>query len=48
MDLTKQKSYQQSFDLACASIKEMDLKERAKKAGADYQKEKDGKEVNEL
>jgi len=38
MELTKQKSYQQSFDLACASIKEMDLKERAKKAGADYQK----------
>ncbi len=45
MELTKQKSYQQSFDLACASIKEMDLKERAKKAGADYQKEKDGAKI---
>jgi hypothetical protein len=37
MELPKQKNYQQSFDLACASFKEMDLKERAKKAGADYQ-----------
>jgi hypothetical protein len=41
MELTKQKNYQQSFDLACASIRGMDLEERAKKAGADYQKEKD-------
>ena len=38
MELTKQKNYQQSFDLACASLKEMNLEERAKKAGADYQK----------
>jgi hypothetical protein len=45
MELTKQKNYQQSFDLACASIKEMDPKEKAKKAGADYQKEKDGAKI---
>jgi hypothetical protein len=38
MELSKQKNYQQSFDLACASIKKMNLEERAKKAGADYQK----------
>jgi hypothetical protein len=36
MELSKQKNYQQSFYLACASIKEMDLEERAKKAGVDY------------
>ncbi len=45
MELTKQKNYQQSFDLACLSIKEMDLEERAKKAGADYQKETDGAKI---
>ena len=38
MELSKQKNYQQSFDLASASIKKMNLEERAKKAGADYQK----------
>jgi hypothetical protein len=38
MELSKQKNYQQSFDLACASVKKMNLEERAKKAGADYQK----------
>jgi hypothetical protein len=43
MELSKQKNYQQSFDLACASIRTMDLEERAKKAGADYQKGEDGK-----
>jgi hypothetical protein len=42
MGLTKQKNYQQSFDLACASIKAMDLKERAEKAGAVYQKGEGG------
>jgi hypothetical protein len=42
MELSKQKNYQQSFDLACASIKGMNLEERAKKAGADYQKGEDG------
>ena len=38
MELSKQKNYQQSFDLGSASIKKMNLEERAKKAGADYQK----------
>ena len=38
MELSKQKNYKQSFDLACASIEKMNLEERAKKAGADYQK----------
>jgi hypothetical protein len=45
MELAKQKNYQQSFDLACASIRGMDLKEKAKKAGANYQEEKDGFEI---
>jgi hypothetical protein len=45
MELSKQKNYQQSFDLACASIKAMDLEERAKKAGADYQKGEDGEKA---
>jgi hypothetical protein len=45
MELTKQKNYQQSFELACTSIKEMDLDERAKKAGADYQKGEDGAKI---
>jgi len=45
MELPKQKNCQQSFDLACASIKEMDLKERAKKAGADYQKGEEGEKI---
>jgi len=45
MELSKQKNYQQSFGLACASFKEMDLKERAKKAGAPYQKGEDGEKI---
>jgi hypothetical protein len=45
MDLTKQRNYQQAFDLAVASIKEMGLKERAEKAGAQYQKGKEGEEI---
>jgi hypothetical protein len=40
MELSKQKNYQQTFDLACASIQEMNLEERAKKAGANYEKGK--------
>jgi hypothetical protein len=36
MELPKQKNYLQSFNLACATIKEMDLEERAGKAGANY------------
>ncbi len=45
MELSKQKNYQQSFDLACASIKGMNLEERARKAGADYEKRKDGEKI---
>jgi len=37
MELSKQKNYQQSFDLACASFKGIDLKERAEKSGAVYE-----------
>ena len=45
MELSKQKNYRQSFDLACASIQGMNLEERAKKAGADYEKGKDGEKI---
>jgi hypothetical protein len=45
MELSKQKNYQQSFDLACCTIKGMDLEERAKKAGADYRKEEEGEKI---
>jgi hypothetical protein len=45
MELTKQKSYQQSFELACATTKGMDLGERAKKAGADYQRLGNGEKM---
>ncbi len=45
MELSKQKNYQQSFDLACASIKKMNLEERARRAGADYQKGKQTEEI---
>ncbi|OGP53700.1 MAG: hypothetical protein A2162_03660 [Deltaproteobacteria bacterium RBG_13_52_11b] len=45
MELTKQKNYQQAFDLASASMKGLDLEERAGKAGALYQKGMDGDEV---
>ena len=45
MELSKQKNYQQSFDLACASIQGMNLEARAKKAGADYQKGEDGEKI---
>ena len=38
MELTKQKNYAQSFNLACITMKGMALEERAKKAGADYQR----------
>ena len=43
--MSKQKNYQQSFDLACSAIKGMDLEERAKKAGADYRKEEEGEKI---
>jgi hypothetical protein len=45
MELTKQKNYQQAFDLATAVLRGLDLEERAGKAGALYQKGKDGDEV---
>jgi hypothetical protein len=45
MELTKQKSYQQAFDLACSTIKETDLEERAKKARADYQRLENGEKI---
>ncbi len=45
MELPKQKNYQQSFDLACACIKKMNPEERAKKAGAEYQKGEDGEKI---
>jgi hypothetical protein len=38
MELTKQKNYLQSFNLACTTISGMDLEDRARKAGADYQR----------
>jgi len=45
MELSKQKNYQQSFDLACSSIQGMNLEERAKKAGANYEKGKSGEKI---
>ncbi len=45
MELTKQKNYQQAFDLGCASLKERDPEERARKAGGIYQKEEDGGKI---
>lgn len=48
MELSKQKNYQQSFDLACASIKKMNLEERAKNGGADYQKGEEGERITIL
>ncbi len=45
MELTKQRNYQQAFDLACASLREMDLEERSKKAGALYRKSDIGAEI---
>ena len=45
MELSKQKNYQQSFDLACATIKGMNLEERTKKAGADYRKGEEGEKI---
>jgi len=45
MELSRQKNYQQSFDLACSSIQGMNLEERAKKAGVNYEKGKGGEEI---
>jgi hypothetical protein len=45
MEISKQKNYQQAFDLACSSIQGMNLEERAKKAGASYEKGKSGEKI---
>ena len=45
MELSKQKNYQQSFSLACATIRGMNVEERARKAGADYQRGGDGEKI---
>jgi hypothetical protein len=45
MDLAKQRNYQQTFDLACSSIQGMSLKERARKAGANYEKGDGGERI---
>jgi hypothetical protein len=45
MELSKQKNYQQTFDLACSSIQRVNLEERAKKAGAIYEKGKGGERI---
>ncbi len=43
-DLKKQKYYRQAFDLACQQIKGLDLRERAEKSGAHFEKGPHGKE----
>ena len=45
MEQNKQKNYQQTFDLACALIREKDLKERAENSGAAYEKNQEGEEI---
>ena len=45
MELSKQKNYQQAFDLACSTIRGMDLEERAIKAVGNYEKGKDGETI---
>ncbi|OGP87440.1 MAG: hypothetical protein A2156_13485 [Deltaproteobacteria bacterium RBG_16_48_10] len=45
MELNKQKNYQQAFDLACASLKEKDLRERAGKAGASFESDREGEKI---
>jgi hypothetical protein len=45
MELSKQKNYRQSFDLACSSIQGMNLQDRANKAGANYEKGKGGEKI---
>ena len=43
-DLKKQKYYRQAFDLACQQLKGLDLRERAEKSGAHFEKRPHGKE----
>jgi hypothetical protein len=45
MELSKQKNYLQTFDLACTSIQGMNLEERARKAGATYEKGESGERI---
>lgn len=45
MELQKQKNYQQTFDLACETLRRMDLQERANRAGARYLKGSDGERI---
>jgi hypothetical protein len=45
VELSKQKNYQQAFDLACASLRQRTLQERAEKAEAIYQKEEGGERL---
>jgi len=45
MEMSKQRSYQQAFELASASLKERDLKERADKAGSIYRKDRGDEKV---
>ena len=46
MEMPKQKNYQQAFDLACASLRDTDLKERAEKSGAVYEKDPEGEKLS--
>jgi len=46
MEPSKQKNYQQTFDLACSSLQGMNLEERARKAGANYEKGEGGERVS--
>ncbi len=45
MELSKQKNYQQSFDLASDSLRGKDLRERAEKAQARYEKDRDEERI---
>jgi Domain of unknown function (DUF3786) len=45
MEISKQKNYQQTFDLACSSIRGMNLQERARKVGANYEKGEGGERI---
>jgi len=42
-DVKKQKYYHQAFDLACQEIKDLDLRERAEKSGAQFEEDPSGK-----
>jgi hypothetical protein len=45
MELTKQRNYEQSLDLACATLRGTDPEERAQKAGATHQGSPGGEEI---